>query len=142
MKHRMYGVLFGALLWAVLLPAQAFNLVVHSENPQIPDTELRSTVLAAGAGSNIPDDANVKVYVFSKIIPTPTNDGQYVYFHRIELRRAFASVKPYPYRGWLPIESVERYGLWGPDQSRTQFQQAVHDFFAKVSAVDPNQPVP
>jgi hypothetical protein len=142
MKHRVYGVLFGALLWAVFGQAQAFNLVTHSENPQIPDTELRSTVLQAGAGSNIPNDPNIKVYVFSKVIQVPTNDGQLVYFHRIELRKAFSGSKPYPYRGWLPIESVERYGLWGPDQSRAEFQKAVQEFFAKVNALDPNQPVP
>ena len=142
MKHRTYGVLFGALLWTVLAPAQAFNLSTHSENPQIPDTEMRSTVLQAGAGSGIPDNANIKVYVYSHIIPTPKNDGQFVYFHRIELRKAFSEGKPYPYRGWLPIESVERYGLGDPDQSRAEFQQAVHDFFAKVNGIDPNVPVP
>jgi hypothetical protein len=138
----MHAVLFGALLWAVLAPAQAFNLVAHSENPQIPEADLRSTVLQAGSGSGIPDSADIKVYVFSKIIPTPTNDGQYVYFHRIELRKAFSGVKPYPYRGWLPIESVERYGLWTPEKSRAQLQQAAQEFFAKVNALDPNQPVP
>jgi len=142
MKHRMYGVLFGALLWAVLSPAQAFNLVTHSENPQIPDAELRSTVLQAGAGSSIPDSPDIKVYVFSKVIPTPTNDGQYVYFHRIELRKALSGGKPYPYRGWLPIESVEHYGLWTPEKSHAELQKAAQEFFAKVNGIDPNQPVP
>lgn len=138
----MRKLLCGALLMVVLGPVQAFNLMVHSENPKLSDDELRSTVLAAGAGTKIPDDPNVKVYVLSKLTSVKSNDGQYVYIHRIELRRAFAAVKPYPYRGWLPIESVERYGLWDADQSRAEFQKAVKDFFEKVNALDPSQPVP
>jgi hypothetical protein len=127
------------LSWGAAASAQAFNIMTHSEDPLLSDEVLRSAVLqtAASVGNNIPDNPNVKVYVSSKARPTKLADGTYVYLHRIELRRAFNAGPPYPYAGWLPVESREEYGVGGPEEVRAKLDQALRDFFTQLKQDDP-----
>lgn len=128
------------LVWAVAATAQAFNVSATSENPLVPDAALRSATLQAATdiGNRIPDDPNVKVTVFSRAVPTKTDPGRYVYLHRVELRRAFNAGPPYPYAGWLPIETVERYGVGSEAEVRAKLDESLRTFFTELKPVDPS----
>ncbi len=119
--------------------AQAFNIKATSENPMMSVDALRSATVQAAAGVAIPDDPNIKVTVFSRAVPSKIGQNQLIYLHRIELRRAFnGSTPPYPFAGWLPIETVERYGVGDDKEVRDELDHVLHDFFVKVKAIDPN----
>jgi hypothetical protein len=126
--------------WAVATAAQAFEVSAITQNPLVTEDALRSATLQAAAeiGNRIPDDPKVKVTVFSRAVPVKQDPTHYVYLHRIELRRAFNAGPPYPYAGWLPIETVERYGIGSEAEVRSQLDQALHGFFTELKPVDPN----
>ena len=138
----MKRALFVVLLCALSASAQAFNLVVKSENPQIAEDALRSAALqiAGQVGNQIPDDANVKVWVYSRAVPSKDQPSRLVYLHKIELRRAFATDKaPYPYRGFLALRTTERYGADEPAVMRAQLDEALKEFFTRMKGVDPGK---
>jgi hypothetical protein len=89
-------------------------------------------------GSKIPNDPNIKVYVYSAARPSKI-EGQTIYFHRIQLTKAFAAGAPYPINAWLPIKSVERYGIEDAATVRARLDEALREFFTQVNALDPNQ---
>ena len=122
--------------------AQAFNIVANSENPLVDQAALTAATqkAAADSGARIPDDPNVKVTVFTRAAHIPgRDDNAYLYLHRIELRRAFNGPNPpYPYAGWLPIETVERYGYGKDGEVKGTLDKVLHDFFTRLQPVDPN----
>jgi hypothetical protein len=139
--RRGIKLLFVVLAWTAAGAAQAFNIKATSENPMEPVDALRAATqqAAAAVGSSIPDNADVKVTVFSRAIPSKIGQNQYIYLHRIELRRAFnAMTPPYPFAGWLPIQTVERYGVGSDQEVRSELDHVLQDFFTKVKAIDPN----
>lgn len=130
---------FAVLAFGAASAAQAFNISARSENPMMSVDALRSATVQAAAGVAIPDDPNIKVTVFSRAIPSKIGQNQLIYLHRIELRRAFnGPTPPYPFAGWLPIETVERYGVGDDKEVRDELDHVLRDFFAKVKAIDPN----
>jgi hypothetical protein len=130
---------FAVLALGAAGAAQAFNIKATSENPMMSVDALRSATVQAAAGVAIPDDPNVKVTVFSRAVPSKIGQNQLIYLHRIELRRAFnGPTPPYPFAGWLPIETVERYGVGDDKEVRDELDHVLHDFFTKVKAIDPN----
>ena len=127
------------LAWAVAGAAQAFTIKTESENPLLTADALTAATqqMATTVGNNIPDSPDVKVYVYSKVSASKQGDGRYIFLHRIELRRAFNAGPPYPYAGWLPIESRERYGVGSADEVRAKLDEALRDFFTHMKQVDP-----
>ncbi|HZR35900.1 MAG TPA: hypothetical protein VFA75_11030 [Nevskia sp.] len=139
--RRGYKLAFAILAFGAAGAAQAFNISAKSENPMIGQDGLRSATqqMASQVGSRIPDNADVKVTVFSRAQPSKIGQNQYIYLHRIELRRAFNAMSPpYPFAGWLPIETVERYGVGDDKEVRDELDHVLNEFFTKVKAIDPN----
>jgi hypothetical protein len=133
-----------AALFAWVGAAQAFALTAKSESPLIDEASLRARTqaLAAEIGARIPDDPKVKVYVYTRAQATPGAPQHYIYLHRVELRRAFnAQTPPYPYAGFLPIETVERYGVGDAQQARAALDQALRTFLERLKNVDPSKPL-
>jgi hypothetical protein len=128
------------LAWAVAAAAQAFTISATSENPLVTEEALRNATqqVAGEIGNRIPDDPKVKVTVFTRAVPTKQDPSRYVYLHRIELRRAFNAGPPYPYAGWLPIETVERYGIGTEAEVRAKLDESLRSFFTELKPVDPN----
>jgi len=138
---RWQGIAVTALCWAAAGSAHAFVIATKTESPLFTDDQLRSATLAAAAsvGSNVPDDPNVKIFVSSKgRLVKQGVAGNYVYIHRVELRRAFnAGVAPYPYAGWIPIDSYEFYGIGSPEEARAKLDETLRTYFTKLKATDP-----
>jgi hypothetical protein len=120
--------------------AQAFTISAKSENPLVTEDALRNATqqVAAEIGNRIPDSPDVKVTVLTRAVPSKQAQGRYVYLQRIELRRAFNAGAPYPYAGWLPIETEERYGVGSEAEVRAALDQALRAFFTELKPVDPN----
>jgi hypothetical protein len=138
---REYKMAIAVLALVVAGAAQAFNIKAASENPMESADALRAATqqAAAAAGVSIPDSADVKVTVFTRAVPSKIGQGQYIYLHRIELRRAFnAMTPPYPFAGWLPIQTTERYGVGSDQEVRGELDRVLNEFFTKVKAIDPN----
>lgn len=137
----MRGIKLAVLFLAVAFAsaAQAFTISARSENSLVPESALRAATqqAAAAVGNRIPDDPNVKVTVFTRAEPSKAVAGGYLYLHRIELRRAFNAGAPYPFAGWLPIHTVERYGDGSDKQTRDALDQALRDFFSDLKNIDP-----
>ena len=151
------GILAGSAWLAMAGTAQAFNLTTKSDSSVISDGELRSVVLGAASsiGNTIPDNPNIKIYAYTRVINSkigPTAGGaagqdcpgqatgpRYVYFHRIEFRRAFAAGPPYGYAGWLPVQSEERYGVADEAGIKAALDEAAKAFFTRLKDVDPQQ---
>jgi hypothetical protein len=103
------GIAVAALCWAAAGSAHAFVIATKTESPLFTDDQLRSATLAAAAS-----------------------------VHRVELRRAFnAGVSPYPYAGWIPIDSYEFYGIGSPEEARAKLDETLRTYFTKLKAVDP-----
>lgn len=128
------------LMTALALPASAFELKVKSENPQLSEAAIRSAVgaVAGEIGQNIPDDTNIKVYVYSKALDSKIT-GQMIYFHRVQLTKAVSGGEPYPVSAWLPVKTVERFGVDGPEQIRAQLDAALRDFFTQMKSISPQK---
>ncbi|GAC1626663.1 MAG: hypothetical protein NVS9B10_14820 [Nevskia sp.] len=129
--------LLAALLSA---SAQAFEIKTRSENPAISEDALRAAVnqIAAEVGQRIPETPDIKVYVYSRALPSKI-EWQTIYFHRVQLTKAFTGPAPYPTRAWLPIKSVERYGVDDAATARAKLDEALRDFFRALKSVDPDK---
>ena len=137
---REYKLAFAVLALGVAGAAQAFNIKATSENPMEPVDALRAATeqAAAAVGAAIPDNPNIKVTVFTRAQPSKIGQNQYIYLHRIELRRAFnGPTPPYPFAGWLPIQTTEHYGVGDEKEVRDELDQVLHKFFTEVKAIDP-----
>jgi hypothetical protein len=142
-KHMKRGIklAFAVLALGAAGVAQAFNIKASSENPMEPVDALRSATqqAASAVGASIPDDPNIKVTVFTRAQPSKIGQGQYIYLHRIELRRAFnGPTPPYPFAGWLPIQTTEHYGVGDEKEVREELDAVLRKFFTEVKAIDPN----
>ncbi len=139
MKRR-YKLALVVLACAAAGAAQAFTISAKSENPLVTEDALRNATqqVAAEIGNRIPDSPDIKVTVFTRAVPTKQGQGRYVYLHRIELRRAFNAGPPYPYAGWLPIDSKEQYGVGSEAEVRAALDQSLRAFFTELKPVDPN----
>ena len=135
-----YKLGLAVLGWAIAAAAQAFTISAKSENPLITDDALRSATqqMAAEVGNRIPDNPDVKVTVYTRAVAAKQGQGRYVYLHRIELRRAFNAGPPYPYAGWLPIQTREFYGIGTEAEMRAKLDQYLRIFFTDLKPVDPN----
>jgi hypothetical protein len=139
MKRR-YKFALVVLAWAAAGAAQAFTISATSESPLVTQDALRNATqqVAAEIGNRIPDSPDIKVTVFTRAVATKQGPGHYVYLHRIELRRAFNAGPPYPYAGWLPIETKEQYGIGTEAEVRAALDQSLRAFFTELKPVDPN----
>jgi hypothetical protein len=128
-----------SMVLAVAGAAHAFNITAKSENPALGEPALRAAAqqAAANSGARIPDDPNVKVWVYSHAHPSKIGQNQLIYLHRIQLRRAFNAGAPYPYAGWLPVITVERYGVGDDKEVREELDHVLGEFFTKMKTVDP-----
>lgn len=130
-----------ALLAALIsLPASAFELKVKSENPLIDEAAIRAATLAAASqvGHRIPEDPDIKVFVFSRALESKIK-GQMIYFHRVQLTKAVSGGRPYPVNAWLPVKTIERFGVDEPELIRQQLDVALKDFFTQLQSVSPDQ---
>ncbi|MBV8063562.1 MAG: hypothetical protein JOY51_08200 [Nevskia sp.] len=138
---RGYKAALVVLTWAAAGAAQAFNIKATSENPMESVDALRAATLqaASAVGVAIPDNPNIKVTVFTRAQSSKIGQGQYIYLHRIELRRAFnGPTPPYPFAGWLPIQTTEQYGVGDEKQVSADLDAVLKKFFTEVKAIDPN----
>lgn len=128
------------LMAALALPASAFELKVRSENPQVDEAAVRAAVASVSAqiGHSIPQDPNIKVFVYTRALESKIK-GQLIYFHRVQLTKAVSGGKPYPVSAWLPVKTVERYGVDDPEQIRAQLDLALREFFTQMQSISPDK---
>lgn len=128
------------LTLAALLPlsASAFEIKARSDNAALDVATITSMVNAIGneVGHTIPDDPNIKVSVYTRAVVSKI-EGQMIYFHRVQLTKAFAGPAPYPTAAWLPIKTSEHYGIDAPDTLKGSFEATLRDFFQQMKSVDP-----
>lgn len=124
----------------VVLPVRAFETKVRSENPAISEAALRAAAnqIAAEVGHRIPEDPNIKVSIYTRAQPSKI-EGQTIYLHRVQLTKAFAGGAPYPTRAWLPIKTVERYGVDDAATVRARLDDTLREFFTQLKGIDPAQ---
>ncbi|MBA4284051.1 MAG: hypothetical protein C0434_00780 [Xanthomonadaceae bacterium] len=126
---------------ALLMSAQAgaFDIQARSDNLLLTDTAMKARALeiAAEIGTRIPDDPRIRVSVYSRALESKI-EGSLIYFHRVQLTKAFTSSPPYPFAGYLPLRSVERYGVDVEDGMREKFDEALRVFFKQMLTLDPN----
>jgi hypothetical protein len=129
-----------AITFLVATPARAFEIRARSDNPLISADAMKARALeiAAEIGTRIPDDPRIRVSVYSRSHDSRIAGSQ-IYLHRIQLTKAFTSTAPYPYAGYLPLRSVERYGVDAEAGVREQFDEALRAFFRQMLAQDPNR---
>ena len=127
-------------LATLLLPlsASAFEIRARSDNAMLDEPAITAMVQAIGSeiGNTIPQDPNIKVSVYTRAVVSKI-EGQMIYFHRVQLTKAFAGREPYPTAAWLPIKSVERYGVDGPGTLKASLEATLRDFFQQMKSVDP-----
>lgn len=115
-------------------PARAYNLDLRTDNSLVSEDTLHQMVISAGRGTqnDIPDTKWVYVHVLTRAKSRLTDPGQYVFYHRIELRRHFKSTDPYTYNGWLPIHREEVYGVDNAKGVRQSLNITLRRFFEDV----------
>jgi len=128
------------LLLAALLPlsASAFEIKARSESTLLDEPTMTAMVksVAAKVGHTIPDDPNIKVSVYSRAVVS-TTEGKMIYFHRVQLTKAFVGKEPYPTAAWLPVKTNERYGIDSPNTLKGSFEETLRDFFTQMKTIDP-----
>lgn len=135
MRSRILLCLVAGLLSASV---QAFQINVRSDNPAISENVLRAEVnrISGEVGNRIPETPDIKVYVYTRAMPSKI-EGQTIYLHRVQLTKAITAGPPYPTRAWLPIRSVERYGVDDAETVRAKLEETLRDFFKTLKNVDP-----
>ena len=118
--------------------AAAFDITARTDNVLMTDEAMKARALeiAAEIGSNIPDDPRIRVSVYSRALESQF-EGSLIYLHRVQLTKSFSSTPPYPFAGYLPLRSVERYGVAAEDGMREKFDEALRVFFKQMLTVDP-----
>lgn len=133
------------LLAILLLPLSvgAFEIRARSDSPVLDVPTVTAMVLAISTevGNTIPQDPNIKVSVYTRAVVSKI-EGKMVYFHRVQLTKAFAGREPYPTAAWLPIKTVERYGIDAPNTLKASLEDALRDFFQQMKSVDPKIGIP
>lgn len=128
------------LMLAALLPlsASAFEIKARSDSAMLDEPTVTAMVksVAGQIGHSIPQDPNIKVSVYTRAVVSKI-EGKMIYFHRVQLTKAFAGKEPYPTAAWLPIKTVERYGIDAPDTLKGTLDEALRDFFTQMKSVDP-----
>ncbi len=139
-KSGIAALSFGLIVAALSGSAAAFEIKTRSENPAISEDVLRAAVnqISAEVGHRIPEDPNIKVYVYTRALPSKI-EGQTIYFHRVQLTKAFAGPAPYPTRAWLPIKSTERFGVDDAATVRAKLDETLREFFTQLKTVDPGK---
>jgi len=139
MISRLPFAVFAAAALFACLPAGAFDIQTRTDNVLFTDEAMKARTLAIAAeiGTKIPDDPRIRVSVYSRALESQV-EGSMIYLHRIQLTKAFTSSPPYPFAGYLPLRSVERYGIDGEDGMREKFDEALRVFFKQMLALDPN----
>ena len=128
------------LLASLLLPlsASAFEIRARSDSPvlDVPTITAMVQAISTEVGHTIPQDPNIKVSVYTRAVVSKI-EGNMIYFHRVQLTKAFAGKEPYPTAAWLPIKTVERYGVDAPNTVKASLENALRDFFQQMKSVDP-----
>lgn len=135
MKSRILLCLLAAVL---SLPARAFEVKIRSENPALSEAAVRAAVnqIASEVGHRIPETPEIKVSVYTRAMPSKI-EGQTIYLHRVQLTKAFAGGAPYATRAWLPIKTVENYGVDDAAAVRAKLDDTLREFFQALKTVDP-----
>lgn len=138
MDSRRIPRLFAMLALLAAGPVAAFEISARSDNVLIADdvAKARALEIAAEIGSTIPDDPRIRVSVYSRALESQF-EGALIYLHRVQLTKAFSSTPPYPFAGYLPLRSVERYGIADENVMREKFDEALRVFFKQMLTVDP-----
>lgn len=125
---------------ALALPAHAFEVKTRSDNAGLSDQALRAAVnqIAAEVGNRIPETPDIKVSVYSRAMPSKI-EGQTIYLHRVQLTKAFSGPAPYATRAWLPIKTVENFGVDDAAAMRAKLDDTLRQFFRELKDVDPGQ---
>ncbi len=139
----MRSVLAGLCLLLTGSLAQAFELVVQADHEVIPAEEIRAMTLriAQTVGHQIPDDPQIKVVVTAKA-RLRKQTRMHLYYHRIQLTKSFAGEAPYPVRAWLPIKSIEHYGVANAQELRKELSETLTQFFQELRPIDPRTQTP
>lgn len=118
--------------------ASAFNITARTDNVLMTDEAMKARALeiAAEIGSTIPDDPRIRVSIYSRALESQF-EGSLIYLHRVQLTKSFSSTPPYPFAGYLPLRSVERYGVDNEDGMREKFDEALRVFFKQMLTVNP-----
>lgn len=119
-------------------PAAAFDITARTDNVLMTDAAMKARALeiAAEIGTTIPDDPRIRVSVYSRALESQF-EGSLIYLHRVQLTKSFSSTPPYPFAGYLPLRSVERYGVADEDGMREKFDETLRVFFKQMLTVDP-----
>lgn len=128
------------LLAALLQPlsAAAFEIRARSDSAalDVPTITAMVQAISAEIGHTIPQDPNIKVAVYTRAVVSKI-EGNMIYFHRVQLTKAFSGKEPYPTAAWLPIKTVERYGVDAPNTLKSSLEATLRDFFQQMKSVDP-----
>ena len=119
-------------------PVAAFNITARTDNVLMTEDAMKARALeiAAEVGSTIPDDPRIRVSVYSRALESQF-EGSLIYLHRVQLTKSFTSTPPYPFAGYLPLRSVERYGVAAEDGMRDKFDETLRVFFKQMLTVSP-----
>ncbi|WP_293372728.1 hypothetical protein [Nevskia sp.] len=127
-------------LAALLLPlsASAFEIKARSNSAVLDEATITEMVkaVAAEVGHTIPQDPNIKVSVYTRAVVSEI-EGKMIYFHRVQLTKAFVGQAPYPTAAWLPVKTNERYGIDAPETLKASFETTLRDFFQQMKLIDP-----
>jgi len=139
MDTRRSSRLFAAFALFATSQVAAFDMTARTDNVLMTDQAMKARALeiAAEIGTNIPDDPRIRVSIYSRALESQF-EGSLIYLHRVQLTKAFSSTPPYPFAGYLPLRSVERYGVADEDGMREKFDEALRVFFKQMLAVDPD----
>jgi hypothetical protein len=128
------------LLAALLLPlsASAFEIKARSDSAalDVPTITAMVQAISTEVGHTIPQDPNIKVSVYTRAVVSKI-EGKMIFFHRVQLTKAFNGREPYPTAAWLPIKTVERYGVDEPNTLKGSLEDTLRDFFQQMKSVDP-----
>lgn len=134
----MKGVPIRLLVALLPLSASAFEIRARSDSDalDVPTVIAMVEAVSRDVGHTIPQDPNIKVSVYTRAVLSKI-EGQMIYFHRVQLTKAFTGPAPYPTAAWLPIKTVERYGVGPQDALGTGLETTIRDFFEQMKSVDP-----
>lgn len=137
MMFRLVAPLVVASTWFAVGSAAAFEITARTDNVLISTDAMtaRTLEIAAEVGHSIPDDPRVRISVYSRALESQF-EGTLIYLHRVQLTKAFQSTPPYPFAGYLPLRSVERYGVDDEAGMREKLDETLRVFFTQMKTLE------